>query len=238
MATYLRQQGVESLSTRLLGLLRKGSKAIQNLAALKWCREQGVTVAWNMLCGIPGERIEDYEEQIALMAKIPQLPPPEQARPVAVDRFSPYFDGYREFGWIDIMPFREYRFMHPHLDEAALRDIAYHFNGVGGVSTESYLGRLEEGVRDWQTRCQRGDGLFMDPTQGLVINEAAGARRVSSQGVVRRVMDCTHDIVPIRRVVEQTRCELSLLREMARLGLVFIEGNRVVNLAVRTQLPE
>jgi hypothetical protein len=78
----------------------------------------------------------------------------------------------------------------------------------------------------------------MDPTQGLVINEAAGARRVSSQGVVRRVMDCTHDIVPIRRVVEQTRCELSLLREMARLGLVFIEGNRVVNLAVRTQLPE
>ena len=93
LATYLRQQGVESLSTRLLGLLRKGSKAIQNLAALKWCREQGVTVAWNMLCGIPGERVEDYEEQIALMAKIPQLPPPEQARPVAVDRFSPYFDG-------------------------------------------------------------------------------------------------------------------------------------------------
>src|SRR5882762_8393367 len=46
------QPGIESLSTRLLQLMHKGTSAIQNLALLKWCREQGISLAWNQLCGI------------------------------------------------------------------------------------------------------------------------------------------------------------------------------------------
>lgn len=36
--------------------------------------------------------------------------------------------------------------------------------------------------------------------------------------------------------IEQTRCGVGVLRQMQQLGLIFIEHDRVINLAVRTQL--
>ena len=49
------QPGVESFSSHVLKLMRKGVTAIQNIQMLKWCREYGVDVAWNLLYGFPGE---------------------------------------------------------------------------------------------------------------------------------------------------------------------------------------
>jgi hypothetical protein len=237
-ARIVGQLGVESLSTRLLQLLRKGVSAITNLAVLKWCREHKVAVAWNLLCAIPGERIEDYDRQIELMKWIPHLPPPERVNPVRVDRFSPYFDAFRDYGWSDIEPFREYRSMHPHLDAASLRAIAYHFNGVGGVSPDAYQNRLQSAVEHWRERCRAGDGLFLDPQQGLVRNEDATGRRFNLEGPLGRIIECTHDIVPVRRVLAHARCTRSVLEQLAAHGLLFIEGDRAVNLTVRTQVPE
>ena len=54
------QPGVESLSTHVLQLMRKGVTALQNIQLLKWCRQYGVTVAWNLLYGFPGETAADY----------------------------------------------------------------------------------------------------------------------------------------------------------------------------------
>jgi ribosomal peptide maturation radical SAM protein 1 len=237
-ANVLGQLGVESLSTRLLKLLRKGVTAIRNLAVLKWCRERHITVAWNQLCAIPGETTEDYDEQISLMSKIPHLPPPDETLPVGIVRFSPYFDDYREFGWTEIEPLPEYRLMHPHLDEAALRDITYHFRGVGGVSPAAYFDRFDSAVRQWQRRNRQGEGLFLDPVQGLVRNEPEVGRRLLVHDVVRRVLDCTHDVASISRVLSHAGCERSVLEQMAEHGLLYIEDNQVLNLTVRTQVPD
>ena len=54
------QPGVESLSTHVLQLMRKGVTALQNIQLLKWCKQYGVTVAWNLLYGFPGETAADY----------------------------------------------------------------------------------------------------------------------------------------------------------------------------------
>ena len=35
--------------------MRKGVTALQNLRLLKWCAEIGITPAWNLLYGFPGE---------------------------------------------------------------------------------------------------------------------------------------------------------------------------------------
>src|ERR1041385_1751721 len=88
------QPGIESLSTRLLQLMHKGTTAIQNLALLKWSREQGISLAWNQLCGIPGESQSDYDDQIALIEQIPHFNPPDGPNPVRLDRYSPYFAKY------------------------------------------------------------------------------------------------------------------------------------------------
>jgi ribosomal peptide maturation radical SAM protein 1 len=232
------QLGVESLNTRLLKLLDKGVSAITNVAVLKWCRERKVAVSWNLLCAIPGEQTEDYEAQIRLMQGIPHLPPPARVNPIHLCRFSPYFDEFHEYGWTDIEPRREYRVMHPHLGDDALRRIAYHFEGVGGVSAAAYQERLESAVQRWQERCRAGDGLFLDPRQGLVRNDGDVGRRFNLDGPLGRIIECTHDIAPVRRVLGHARCARSVLEQMADHGLLFIEGDRVVNLAVRTHLPD
>jgi ribosomal peptide maturation radical SAM protein 1 len=231
------QPGIESLSTHLLRLLHKGTDAIHNLALLKWCRERHIALGWNLLCGIPGEEPADYEQQVALLRKVPHFPPPVRANPIRVDRYSPYFDHYREFGWSDIEPLPEYRMLHPQLGEAMLRDLAYHFCGIGGVSAGGYLGRLEREVETWQRRYRRGEGLFLDPVEGLVRNDAERGFRFHMNDTMARVLECTHQVAPIARVLEHARCTRAVLEQMAAHDLVYLEGNRVLNLTTRTALP-
>jgi hypothetical protein len=158
--------------------------------------------------------------------------------PIRIDRFSAYFQRYRDYGWDHIEPVGEYRMLHPRLDDTVLRDLAYHFDGIGGVSSTAYFERFAAAVNHWQQRHLRGDGLFLDPVRGLVRNEAGRGTRFSLNDTMQRVLDCTHDIAPIGRVLEHARCPRSLLERMAELGLLHVEADKVVNLTVRTQVAE
>jgi hypothetical protein len=231
------QPGIESLSSRLLGLLNKGVTAIQNLALLKWCRERGIRATWNLLIAIPGEEALDYYAQIALFAKIPHFQPPKRLNPIRIDRFSPYFNDYAAHGWSRIEPRAEYRAMHPHLSEAALRDIAYHFDGIGGVSPDEYFGALDTAFQDWHRRFKAFEGLFLDPKEGLVRNAGGKGLRFTMTEKLARVLECTHEIAPIARVLQQAGCDRAFLAELLRNGIIHIEDDKVVNLAVRAKPP-
>lgn len=231
------QPGIESLSTPLLTLLRKGVTAIQNLAFLKWCREQRVLVSWNLLCGIPGDAAEHYEEQLRLMRKIPHLSPAQGVSPIRVDRYSPYFVRHREFGWSDLSPLPEYRSLHPHLDAEALHGIAYHFEGRGlDLGVEAYYSRLEAGVEEWRSRHLAGDGLFWDTRYGLVRVEGGSAIPYEPSETLERVLAATDEVVSVDRVLGIPGVTGDLLESWIDDGILYREGRRLVNLAVR--LPE
>jgi ribosomal peptide maturation radical SAM protein 1 len=237
-SVWAMQPGIESLSTRLLGLLDKGVTAIQNLALLKWCRERGIRLTWNELYAIPGEEALDYYAQMALFAKIPHFQPPKRLNPIRIDRFSPYFNDYRAHGWSSIQPQSAYRMLHPHLDEAAIRDIAYHFDGVGGVSSEEYFDALDTSFEQWHRRFKAFEGLFLDPKEGLVRNRDGQSLRYTITPVLERVLECTHEIAPISRVLEYGGCDRAFLAELLKNGIIYIEDDKVLNLAVRARPPE
>ena len=232
------QPGIESLSTHLLTLLKKGVSTIQNLALLKWCRERGINVMWNLLCSIPGERSEDYDQQLLLFDKIPHFQPPVSANPVRIDRFSPYFKNYAEFGWQSIEPFREYRFLHPHFSDEALNDVAYHFNGIGGIQPGPYLKRLRGAIKEWVERFQQNDGLFLDPKKGLVRNECTHGMRYGLAPELMKIINMTHDVTPIGRVMAETGCQRTVVEQLAKAGILYIEGDKTINLAIRTKPPD
>ena len=54
------QPGIESLSDHVLALMKKGVTGLRNVQLLKWCKEYGIEVDWNILYGFPGETREDY----------------------------------------------------------------------------------------------------------------------------------------------------------------------------------
>ena len=231
------QPGIESLSTRLLQLLEKGTTAIQNLGLLKWCREQGISLAWNQLCGIPGEQVADYDAQIDLMEHIPHLNPPDGPNRVRIDRYSPYFERHREFGWTRIEPLEQYGWFHPQLEGDELASISFRFSGVGAVSPEAYLDRFSRAVAEWRRRHDRGDGLFLDPEAGLLRNTDGKGFRFHQHPTLDAILEHTHDIVPVARVIEAVGCPPAVITGLVRQGILYVEGNRVLNLAVRTRPP-
>ncbi len=96
--------GIESLSTPVLKLMRKGHTAIQAIVALKRASEMGVKLTHNMIHGFPGERSEHYERLNGWLPAFFHLPPPFQISPMSIDRASVYFDAPAEYGITLQMP--------------------------------------------------------------------------------------------------------------------------------------
>jgi ribosomal peptide maturation radical SAM protein 1 len=120
------QPGIESLSTDVLRLLRKGASKLHNIRLLKWCRWLGIRVSWNLLYGVPGETAEMYADQNDVMQHIWHLEPPEGCSRIRMDRFSPLFQSRNgaQFEWS--RPWQAYRHVYPqHLD---LDRAAYFFD--------------------------------------------------------------------------------------------------------------
>ena len=143
------QPGIESLSTHVLKLMRKGTTAIQNVRLLKWATYHGVEVAWNVLLGFPGERPEDYEAQLATMRLIPHLQPPGGANRIWLERYSPNFTEAEERGMLNVRADSAYAHVYPgHLD---MERIAYFFEYDAPDTCPPVVhAPLHEYIRWWQ----------------------------------------------------------------------------------------
>ena len=78
------QVGIESLSTPILRLMRKGVTASQNIQTLKWLTAAGMEVKWNFLYSFPGEDPSAYANLPELIAKLVHLAPPQASGRVRV----------------------------------------------------------------------------------------------------------------------------------------------------------
>jgi ribosomal peptide maturation radical SAM protein 1 len=137
------QPGIESLSSTVLRLMRKGVRASQNVNLLRWATHYGITVGWNVLWGFPGERKEDYTEQAALLPHLVHLPPPVGAGRLWVERFSPLFGESPTR-----TPERSYRYVYPA--GVDLQRAAYFFEyDLPGALPDGVYDRMREGVAAW-----------------------------------------------------------------------------------------
>ncbi len=157
------QAGVESLSTPVLKLMRKGVTGLQNLRLLKWCAEYGVRLYWNVLYGIPDEPPEEYAAMADLVPSLTHLEPPRLV-PLQLDRFSPHFEHPSEFGIVPLRPRRDFRFVYPSdaVDDAALAEIAYsfEFRYRDGRDPEAYTAALRSAVLEWQSNGRAAIGTL------------------------------------------------------------------------------
>jgi ribosomal peptide maturation radical SAM protein 1 len=120
------QPGIESFSSHVLRLMRKGTSGLANLQLLKWCAEYGVKCNWNLIYGFPGEEARDYEEMASLLASLHHLQPPDGCGPIRVDRFSPFFTTPQALGLRSTRTDRSYAYVYD-LAEDELANVAYYF---------------------------------------------------------------------------------------------------------------
>ena len=145
------QIGVESLSDHVLGLMGKGTRALECLRLLKWCREAGLPSGWNIIYDIPGEADDDYAEMTRLLPSLWSLPAPAAFRPMYLDRFSAYLDHASRYGLEDVRPAEAYGLIYP-LPEPDLREIAYtfRFRRDRSLLRSARIRRLFDEVAAWK----------------------------------------------------------------------------------------
>jgi ribosomal peptide maturation radical SAM protein 1 len=122
------QPGIESLSTPVLRVMKKGVTAIQNIQTLKWLTEFGIKAGWNFLCNFPGEKLEWYEDAAELIPNLMHLQPPNNLFRISVQRFSPYFERPDKFGIQLLGPTVYYRYAFGDLPSETIERLAYEFD--------------------------------------------------------------------------------------------------------------
>lgn len=168
------QPGIESLDDRVLRLLSKGASAAINVQLLKWCRNYGVWLLWNLLFGAPGEDDAWYEEVAEWLPLIVHLQPPGSGELSAIryNRFSPYFERSADFG-LDLVPFWSYRHTYPH-GAQRLAQQAYYFDDRRDVAGSLRFG-TRRGVRLVNERLREWAALFLDFDSAPIPTLRAGA---------------------------------------------------------------
>ena len=148
------QPGIESLSSSVLRLMRKGSRAIQNVNLLRWAEYYGMHVEWNLLWGFPGETEQDYTEQAAVIPHLFHLRPPSTVGRIWLERFSPLFTESDNFR-LRRTPERSYRYIYP--DHVDLERVAYFFDhDIEDELPDSSYSAIRGATEDWSAAWSAG----------------------------------------------------------------------------------
>jgi hypothetical protein len=160
----------------------KGTTALQNIHCLKVAAEAGVHVGWQHLIGFPTETIEDYMFAVKLMSRLHHLEPPQQACPVMVARFSPYYERAESLKVGNPRPAPEYLASYPWPVEDVGR-VAYHFrfdhaDGRDPALTDQIAAAMRAAVADWQERRPTARLEVYPGSSLLAIVDTRGARSI------------------------------------------------------------
>ncbi len=247
------QPGIESLSTALLKLMRKGCTALQNIHHLKLCRTFFIFPAWNFLVRIPGERMEDYEEQARLIPRIVHLNPPYAGiRLMQLHRFSPYFDG-KGACVSGVLPRAWYEGLFPK-QVVDIGEVAYYFDAdwkhVVGTTQEDYgfIHRpILEWIGAWKTAVEL-PGLTYDTLDmgGLDLRDTRfgrdGTWRLSAdEARVYRAIEDPASLAALSASLDggdfPASRLLGILGEFVKNGIAVEEGGRYLGLALPDTAP-
>jgi ribosomal peptide maturation radical SAM protein 1 len=235
------QPGIESLSSAVLRLMRKGVTGLQNVRLLKWCRAAGIRPVWNALYGFPNEPPHEYARLAELVPLVTHLTPPEYVGPLRLDRFSPYFEDPGGFGIGGIEPFPAYREVYD-LPPEALRNLAYYFTFER--ADLSYVDPFAAAVARWREEHERAELTAIDDGSNLLVCDyrAVAPRPVTVlEGTERAILLACDDIrspAQIRDALAAGGNELALgeigaiLARLVERRLALAEDDRYLSIVV------
>ncbi|MFC6080582.1 RiPP maturation radical SAM C-methyltransferase [Sphaerisporangium aureirubrum] len=232
------QAGIESLSSRVLGIMDKGVTGCQNVRMMRDAESTGVWVEWNYLFGFPGETADDYTSVMEQFPALHHLPPPGMVGRLAIERFSPFFNR-PELGFAELRPHPQYSLIYD-LPEAELFDLGYLFEAPPRGIDAAVADRLAAAAAEWEaaypdsrlTQSDLGDHI------ALVNRRPAydwTTLRVDDpvEMAALRLLDRPYQPAALaRKLAVPEGVVTDLLRRWRDLGLIFADGGQVVLTAV------
>ncbi|MFH2047556.1 MAG: RiPP maturation radical SAM C-methyltransferase [Pseudomonadota bacterium] len=157
------QPGIESLHSKVLDIMKKGSSAWQNIQLLKWAGQYGIRSVWKIMFGFPDEQDEWYEEMAEIIPLLSHLEPPDAINQVRFDRYSEYCKHPDNFD-LELKPFKSYGMVY-RLKPADLMAQTYFFEDSNrsqkeatpllanliGIRSRNGLEMVRNAIRKWRT---------------------------------------------------------------------------------------
>jgi ribosomal peptide maturation radical SAM protein 1 len=238
------QPGIESLSSNVLRLMRKGTRAIQNVNLLRWAQYYNIHVDWNLLWGFPGETERDYTEQAMAIPYLLHLRPPSSANRIWLERFSPLFSELDMFPLRRRTPERSYQYVYP--SNINLERVAYFFDyELDGGLPDGVYEEVRRAVADWSGawRADKPPVLKYWWAPGFI---QIYDERHHGQGGTYRFEDTLADLYlaccngPTTATAVRRKLDLHLsaeaiqevFEEFAKRGLMFLDGQFALALAL------
>lgn len=236
------QPGIESLSTPVLELMRKGTSAFLNIRLLKYASHFGINLAWNILYGFPREPSDEYLKQADLIPLISHLQSPVSgcAR-VRVDRFSPMYSDAARLGVSGLRPASIYSAIYPK-DFLFVDSLATFFDFEGDYDgrPDEYVLPLIRAVRAWREGSGKYAlvGIIRDGAVDIWDQRTDGAVIVHTLGATesRILLACEHGAV--KHMITELLADIdaltivSDLESLCRRGLIVELDKRLLSLVM------
>jgi ribosomal peptide maturation radical SAM protein 1 len=236
------QPGIESLVTRVLQIMDKGTTAIQNVRTLRDCESAGLSVSWSWLYGFPGEQADDYQPVLGQVPSLVHLQPPTDAVRILLERFSPYFENPAS-GFAERVTASAYRHVYA-LPEAELRDMVYFFDCQPAGIDEAAAEPLHKVVREWKDSYHASSLRYMATSDSLVIEDRRAGWPTSAHEITDPMLRAAYLDLASGRSVPALMRNLSgngftpgepelraWLSDMASKGFLFEDDDRWLALA-------
>lgn len=160
--------GIESLHPLHLKLMRKGPRAIGNIAYLKYAKINHMHILWNMLTAIPGDSPEEYRELSELVPLLEHFTPPSYSI-IRFDRHSLYWENPANYG-LELIPMRNSEYLYPKDTDIDLNAISMYFDNLANDAVTSYndssLQELFNQIRLWQRHYR--ESSILELSNGII----------------------------------------------------------------------
>ena len=103
------QPGIESFHDDVLRRMDKGCTGLGQVQHIKYAAQAGLELVYNIIFGLPGDTVDEYEAMLRLLPTIEHLPPPVGITRLILMRFSPLYERRAHHGVQAVRPKAHYR---------------------------------------------------------------------------------------------------------------------------------
>lgn len=238
------QVGIEALSTSLLGKMDKGNSTMDNIAMMKLCAEENITLEGNLIVDFPSTTTAEIHETIDNLAYVLPYAPLEPAS-FFLGYGSPIYNNLKQFSIQSILPHSKTKLLFPKHCHKTMTMLISSYRGDKTVQQKNWE-PVRTMIGDWQTfhknrKSREIPALsYRDGENFLIIRqELAGSAtlRHRLRGISRKIYLAAPIPTPIADIEKmfpkiKIKTLTAFIEDMCSKRLMFQENGLAISLAI------